>query len=207
MFEEDAGIDDSLSINEDQTSKNELEGIPDEDEILGKEDKTKEDKSKSEIAQKIKYREKFLKSQDKIKKLEEKLNVKEKKGDDTDVEQKEIAAQKYIRKQAREEYEAILAEQKAKKESEDEEFQTKLDIAGEDSDFTESQIKELCDEFEVEPSVAVKILNKTKDLPKKPKMPSPKKASPEIDKEEKEEKEKKDFYQIAQDIKKSFKKS
>ena len=205
MFEENVGFDNDSIIEDDKTSTNELDGIPDEDEVLSKEE-TIEDKSKSEIAQKIKYREKFLKSQEKLKKLEEKINVKEKKGDDTGVEEKEIAAQKYIRKQAREEYEAILAEQSAKKEAEDEETQTKMDIAIEDSDFSESQIKEVCEEYEVEPSIAVKILSKTKDTSKKPKMPSPKKASPEIEKEETEE-EKKSIYQIAQDIKKGLKKT
>lgn len=204
MFEENnAGIDDSYSIDEDKTlnDTDPLEGIPDEEEVLSK----KEDKSKSEIAQKIKYREKFLKSQDKIKGLEEKLNVKEKKGDSTEIEEKEIAAQKYIRKQAREEYEAIMVETKAKEEAKDEEFQTKLDLAVEDSDFSESQVREICDELEVEPDTAVKILTKTSEIPKKPKMPSPKKGSPEIESKKEETPEKKSIYAIAQDIKKSFK--
>src|SRR3990167_7650953 len=148
------GIDDGGSLNtpEDKTSENDiLDGIPDEDESLDK----KKEPDKSEIVQKRKWREKYLKSQERIRALETQVEEKKQSKQSTDIEDKELAAQRYIREMARKEYEAIQAETKAKEEKILEDFQDKLDtILEEYPDFTEDQILEACEEYDVEPKIA-----------------------------------------------------
>ena len=211
---EEAGVDDQqLNVDEDQTSEtNEdpFSDLPDENAGLEEEEAVKakaEDTTKSEIAQKIKYREKFLKEQAKAKLLEERLKESGTKGGPTSPEQeKELAAQRYIREQARSEYESILAEEKAKEEQAVEAFQEKLDAATESSDFTENQIIDICEDFEVEPEVAVKILSKVSEDKRKPSIPKPKRGKAEVSEDTPRDDSKKTMWSIAQEIKDSLRK-
>src|SRR3990167_5826327 len=142
-----------------------------------------EDKSKnrrSEIAQKKHWREKAKKSDSKLKALETELaDLKKavKKPDD----EKEAAAQEYIRKQARDVFEQLEAERKKQKDEELSEFEEKVEAILEDNpDVSEEELLDAIEEYEVTPAVALKILQKgTKEKDKKPKMPKSKKASPE----------------------------
>lgn len=172
----------------------------------------KEDKKvdKSEVAQKIRYRDKYLKSQDKIRDLERRLEEKERKGESTASDEKELAAQKYIREMARKEYEAIKAEETARAEVALETLQDQLDDVMESTDFTENEILDICEEYEVEPKVAVKILNKMKEeKPKKPSLPQAKRGTSEVkvksDDETKKTDKKKSLFDIAQEIKRELK--
>ena len=209
---EDTGDDTQQDVVEDQTSEiNEdpFSDLPDENAGLEEEEAVKakaEDTTKSEIAQKIKYRDKFLKEQARAKALEERLKSQENKGQPVTPEQeKELAAQRYIREQARQEYRALKEEEEAEKEKATEAFKDRLDEAVESSDFTENQIMDICEEFDVEPEIAVKILSKVSEDKGKPSIPKPKRGKAEVG-EQKTDDSKKTMWSIAQEIKDSLKK-
>jgi len=214
MFEENNEAFDSQDVDADKTADtnedaNTLDGIPDEDAKLGDEDQGDSKKpDRSEVAQKIRYREKFNKSQEKIRDLEAKLQAKEKAGGETQEEEKELAAQRYIRKQAREEFEALMLEEKNKKEEQEELFQDKLDeVLDANPDLTESQILDICEEFKVEPEVAAKILQRVgKPKAKRTSLPNSKRGSAEVtDSDSGEDKDKnKTLFEIAQEVKRSL---
>ena len=223
MNENTSGDNDPTQIiDEDKTfeSNDSLEGIPDEDD-LGIEDKkteekkkSEDDETKSEIFQKRKWREKFLKSQGRIRELELEIARKADQKKETQTEDKELNAQRYIREQARKEYENILAEQKANEDKALENFQTNLDSAIEDHpELTEDELLDVCEEYSVEPAVAAKILLKHKEgetRKKKPSLPKPKQASTEVSETESKSaelpKKRKTLYELAQEIKASLKK-
>ena len=167
-----------------------------------------DDKSKLEsaLAQKKKWREKFLGTQDKIRELETKIQTLDNRGQPTEDTQKELAAQKYIRDMARKEIEAYQKEKEEREKQIEESFKEALDDARTGTEFTEEEVMDICEEYKVEPDVAVKILKRNaEEKPKKPKMPKPKAASPEVKEETSSEKDKgKSLYQIAQEIKKSL---
>lgn len=202
---------------EDKTSKNDtanLDDIPDEDESLEQEDerKSKEESKvdRSEIAQKIKYREKFLKEQGKTKALVKQLEENKSKGLPTETEQKELAAQKYIRDQARKEFKNIQVEEEAKEEAAVEEFENQIDkTLNANPDLKESDLLKVCEEYEVEPDIAAKILNKVQEnQKKKPSLPVSKRGSADIGGGDKKiDDSKKSLFDIAQDVKKGIKKS
>jgi hypothetical protein len=211
MFDENNdGIGDQPIAEVDKTTENNeatLDGIPEEDEKLGgEEEKPKIDRS--EVAQKIRYRDKFQKAQDRIRELETKLTAKEQRGETTQVEEKELAAQRYIRQQAREEYEALKMEEAAKNEAKLEKFQDQLDdVMDANPDLTESQLLDICEEFEVEPAVAAKILKRVgQPKAKRSPLPSSKRASAEIaEQTPSEDKDKhKTLFEIAQEVKRTL---
>ena len=223
MNENTNETDDSLkNIGEDKTFSNELDGIPGEDDALGTDESKSGDDKKSdsdkpdraEIAQKIKYREKFLKAQQQIRGLESEIESLKKRNEPTGQEEKELNAQRYIREQARKEYENILAEQKAAQERAEEALQEKIDAVLEDNpDLTEEQLSETCEEYGVEPKIAAKILAKQTKEPKKkkPSLPKPKQATDEVAATEspsnKEPAKRKSIYDLAQEVKASLRKS
>jgi hypothetical protein len=200
-------IDDGGSLNQpgDQTPKNEvnLDGIPDEDD--GLDGKLKEAPDKSEIVQKRKWREKYLRGQETIRRLEDEVRAKKESNQPTVTEEKELAAQKYIRDQARQAYEEIQSETMAREEKTLEAFQDKLDaVLDEYPDFTEDQVLEACEEYDVEPAIAAKILKKQSETKTKPKNPAARKASTGGQPEEKQKSKAKDMYGLAAEIKKQF---
>mgnify|MGYP001595299801 CR=1 FL=1 len=204
MFEENnSGFDDQSIAEGDQTPPTKEIDLPDEGEALAQEPKKVD---KAEVAQKIKWREKYLKAQEKIRQLEDKQEAKEQKGQSTQVEEKELAAQRYIQDQARKAIESWETEKKLKEEKAQEDLQVKLDMAVEDSGFTEDEIVQVCDEYEVEPEIAVKILTKVNEKKSgKPNLPSTRKGTAEIAKSEAKDDSKKTIYEIAQEIKRSLK--
>ena len=141
-------------------------------------------KKRSEIAQKKHWREKAQKSSSKVTQLETELaELKKavKKPDDD----KEAAAQDYIRNQARQVFEELQKE-KAKDEAKQlAEFEEKVEaILDDNPDISEEELLEVVEEFEVTPAVALKILKKnSENKSKKPKMPKARGASPESKKE------------------------
>lgn len=149
------------------------------EEEIKPEDKNKE--RRSEIAQKKHWRGKAQEASSKVEKLEEELrNLKEavKKPDD-DQERK---AQDYIRSQAKAVYDELQKEKEKAEAQELEKFESKVEtILDENPDFSEEELLDTIEEYEVEPEVALKILKKQQGAPKdkKPRMPQARRASPE----------------------------
>lgn len=157
--------------------------------------------NKAEIAQKIKYREKYLKTKEELEKVR-KANEKP----SEDIDEKEKAARDYIKKQAREAYQEILLEKESEEKRAIEEFDEKMDsLLEENPDLTKAEVLEIIEEFKVEPEVAISILNKYREGGKpKPKMPSPRRGISTTPKEKPDDSGK-SMWQIAQEIIKSQK--
>jgi hypothetical protein len=164
--------DDEENIEEDKTEINE-----DKDKEEDKGDKP----DKSEIAQKIKYREKWKDASTKVSNLEAelaKLKQMDKDIGGKPADDAEARAQKYIRDQAKAVYEDLLNARKADEEKVTRQFEEKVEeILDENPDITEKELLDAIEDFEVEPKVALKILRKSSVKKEKPKMPQAKRAS------------------------------
>jgi len=197
-------IDDKTS--ETNESETELDGIASEDDTSieeAEEEKPKAD-NRSEIAQKKKWREKAERVQAEVDALKAEIAKLKTQGQPTEDEEKELRAKKYIRDaalEAIEERERLKSEEKNK---EVQKFRNQLDeVLEEYADLTEEQIISTCEEFEVEPPVAAKILSKQSANKKKTGLPSAKKGSPNIS--NKPDDKGKSVWQIAQEIKNNLK--
>lgn len=147
-----------------------------------KEPEKPEDTRRSEIAQKIKYREKYQSALSEKQKLEAELKelreMVKKPSDDA-----EAKAQEYIRKQAREVFEELQSIKQKEESTRLAKFEEEVEsIIDENPDISETELLDAIEEFEVEPKVALKILKRQTDRPKKPKMPTPKRAASEPEK-------------------------
>ena len=158
---------------------------------------------KSAIAQKKYWREKSKESDSKVQELTDELaKLKEavKKPDD----EKERAAQEYIRKQARETFTELQLE-KAKEESKElASFQDKVQaILDDNPDVSEEELLDTIEEYEVEPKTALKILQKQSKDPKekKPKMPKAQQAAVSEDDGKKPDDSNKSMWQILKEEK------
>lgn len=158
---------------------------------------------RSDIVQKKKWREKAQKASGRVQELETELaTLKDavKKPDDD----KERAAQEYIRNQARETYKELQLE-KAKEEAKDlEAFESKVQAVLDDNpDVPEDELLDIIEEYEVEPKTALKILQKQAKDPKekKPKMPQARQASPQEDDGKKPDDSQKSMWQILKEEK------
>lgn len=154
--------------------------------------KTKEDKTedtaprRSEIAQKIKWRERAIKAEEaasKVERLEAELQelrgAVKKPTDD-----QEAKAQEYIRKQAREVYEELQNLKQKEEKAQLAKFEAEVEtIVDENPDISETELLDAIEEYEVEPKVALKILQRQTDKTKKPKMPVAKRGTSEPNKE------------------------
>ena len=113
--------------------------------------------------------------------------------------EQEQKAQDYIREQARRVFEELKDAQKRTETQAVQELETKLDEVLEDNpDITKEELLDIVEELEVEPKTALKILKRQEKVKEKPKMPSPKKGSPNSPKEKPDD-TKKNMWQIAQD--------
>lgn len=196
--------DDAEDIEEDKTSI-ENEGDEDEEEDKSKdktEDKSKDELKRSEIAQKIKYRAKYKEASSKVAALEAELA----KHKDVDLNKKpsddaEARAQAYIRNLAKEVVQDELKSLKSKEERITQEFEEKVEeVLEENPDITEKELLKVCEDYEVEPDKAAKILKRFTTKKEKPKMPQVKRASTdsELPKEKSEDKGK-SMWEIAKD--------
>ena len=169
-------------INEaDQTT----EETPEETQAETKpnEEEPKEGARRSEIAQKIKYREKYQTTLSEKQKLEAELSelrgAVKKPTDDA-----EAKAQEYIRKQAREVYEELQSLKQREESTKLSKFESEVEsIIDENPDISETELLDAIEEYEVEPRTALKILQKQTDKTKKPKMPVAKRGTPEPSKD------------------------
>ena len=212
--------DDSIETPvEDKTSKNEsntLDDLPSEDEDLGGAknpgEKPTQSVDKSEIAQKIKWREKARNLESDVKRLSEELErskerVQEKGGA---IDDKEKAAQQYIRDQAKKAYEEMRSLEKEEEARTLREFESKIESVLEDNpELTKEELLGFVEKYKVELEMAAEILLETKEKSKsKPKMPQSRRGSPEVKKSETPKSEpgqRKNLWQIAQDVKKDLK--
>ena len=168
-----------------------------------KEEEKKPKKDSSISFQKKKFRERLEKAKEKISSLETKLAEKERLGQPTEDDEKELKAQKLLSKMIRDELKLQRQAEEEEKETLADSLQEELDDAVESSDYAENEILEVMDEYEVHPDKAIKILDKlkTKEDIKKPKLPQSKGGAETLKKEDKPKDEKKSLFQIAQDIK------
>lgn len=194
--------DNSLNDPEgDKTPKNDnvdpLDGIPSEDEdadkepsALDKRGKSKkeenpesDDKDKkvdrSDIAQKIKYREKYREAQDEIKRLKDQLADPNRTPQEKAADEKQIAAKKYLQETIRAELTALEREKKEREKQEIENFETEVDeVLDDNPDLTRKDLLNAIEEYDVSPKTAAKILQKHGSAGgskrEKPKMPAPK---------------------------------
>ena len=203
--EETIIADDEDVIEEDKTSE---EDKPEENED---EDKDKDKPDRSDIAQKIKYREKYQKASSKVSELEAELS--KLKGMDKDIGKKpaddaEARAQQYIREQAKEVFEQLQSARKSDEEKVTRQFEEKVEeILDDNPDISEKDLLDAIEEYEVEPKIALKILRKSSVKKEKPKMPQSKRASTEGEPEKgKADDSKKTMWQILQEEAKKLKK-
>ncbi len=199
--------DDILGINDpddqdiegDQTPDPDLKDKKDDDDTAGDGEAGKKP-VKSDIAQKIKYREKFKAESEKVQKLEadlEKFQGMKK----VPTDEAEARAQKYIRDQAKEVFEE-LGTAKSKKDKAAQQIKEDLvaEILEDNSDISEETLLETMEDYEVEPKVALKILKKAGTTKKpKPKMPEAKRASASDDNKGKSDDSKKNMWEIAKE--------
>lgn len=178
--------DEKPLVEEDEVAFEEPQEEKTPEEIEKKDDKQPDDR-RSAIAQKKYWRDKYQKEVEKSSKVEtleeelSKLKDAVKKPDD----EQERKAQDYIRSQARSVYEELQKEKQKQESKELEEFEGKVEsILDENPDFSEEELLDTIEEYEVEPAVALKILKKQHDSPKekKPRMPQARRASPEEEK-------------------------
>lgn len=190
MDQDESIVTDDEAINEELPDKTEDEPIKDE---------SKNGDRRSEIAQKIKWREKAKANETKVQTLETELtqlrDLVKKPTDD-----QEAKAQEYIRAQARAVFEEL---QRAKESSESEKtskFKSEIDdLLDENPDVSEEELLDVIEELDVDPAVALKILKRGSATKKeKPRLPKPGRASPEAHKETPDD-SKKSIFQIAQD--------
>lgn len=199
--------------NDDKTSETnesvtELDGIAseDDDSIVeeAEEEKPKPKIERSEIAQKKKWRERAERTQQEVDSLKAEIAKLKTQGQPTEDEEKELRAKKYIRDAALEAIEEREKQKSKEKNEQVQKFQSQLDEAVEEyADLTEEQIIATCEEYEVEPLIAAKILSKQGATKKKTGLPSAKKGSPNIS--NKPDDSKKTIWQIAQEIKNNLK--
>lgn len=187
---EDANEDD----NKDDSEKDDA-GDDDEDDKKSdkKDDKSKSDKKRSSaIVQKQKYREQLRKAQERIKELEGKK-------DDgrslSEEERKEKQANEFLVGKIRDVLKGLKEEEEKSELAEEESFQDELDEALESTSFTEDQILDVCEELDISPSAAVKVLKREEKLKgkPKPKMPNNKRGTGDVkdtDKDKKDDKPK-----------------
>lgn len=210
----DDDLEDAFSDDEDENDKEDDKGDDDEeddeDDTEGddkKKDDKKSNKESSAIIQKKKYREALRVANAKIKELEGKKDTQ---GQLTEEQKKELAAKEYLAKTIKEILNTTEKE-KAEREAEAlEKFEEEIEaVLEEHSDIKEKQIRDVCEELEVSPKQAVKIIQRESKLKgkEKPKMPQPKRARTEVDEDDsKKEKKRLTLDEINRNIKEKIRK-
>ena len=188
-----------------------LEDLPNEDDELEgldeKDKKPEEDKvDKSEVVQKIKYREKYKETRSELAKVRAEIEeLKARKGtpEEKPSDDKELAAKRYIANIAKEAIKEHLAEKETLEKREIEEFEDAVDeIVDDNPEIQRAELLKVVEDFDVAPDVALKILQRQKEVSGKgkPKMPTPKRAPVAPSEKAPVEDSKKSMYQIAQDV-------
>ena len=166
-------------------------------------DKKPEDDKKnrrSEIAQKIKYREKLGKANERVSTLEKELQdlkgLVKKPTDD-----QEAKAQEYIRSQARAVYEELQAAKERESKQKEEQFADAVEeVLEANPDIAEEELLDTIEEFDVDAKTAARILKRSSDKKAdKPKLPKAKAAAPVEEKKSLPDDKGKSLFQIARE--------
>lgn len=191
-LEREASIEET-SIEE-QTSTEKTKEPEDENK---EEIETEEKKPSSISAQKKHWREKYQSLKKDYEELISKKSEALQKQEDITPDEAERKAQEYIDKRI----ESLLAKREEKKKIVEKkmmtEFESELDEVLEDNPtLNEKDVLDLCEEAEIKPRQAAKILLRQPAKKDKPKIPSPKGASPEVKIKTEERKPSGDFWQV-----------
>lgn len=174
LVQEDTDLETS---EEKETPEEKTEDAP-EDEKKGEE---KDEKKSSMFAQKKHWREKAKTFEKELTELKSQLADKIQKKEHVSDDEAERKAQDYIDKRIEMALEKREKDKIEKKVKEMSAFEAELEEVLEDNpDFTDKQILDICEEEDVTPKIAVKLLKRRPDGGKpKPKIPTPKSANPE----------------------------
>lgn len=201
--EGEEGAEDESEEEESEDSQEEKTSKEGEIEDKGEEKKGKEKSRRSVIAQKKHWREKAQKTSARVTELEAELAA-AKEGVKKPTDEKEAAAQEYIRGQARKVFEELQKEREKAEAKEEAEFGEKVDaILDDNPDVAEEELLDTIEEYEVPPETALRILkrqskSKEKEKGGKPKMPQSKGGTPEKKKEAPDD-SKKSIWEIARE--------
>lgn len=169
-FEDD--LDNAFGEEEDMDGEEDDDKGGDSDKDKDKDkDKKSEKKQSSAVIQKQKYREKLKAA---LKTIDELKGKKDTQGQLTDEQKKELAAEEYLAKTIKKVLGDIKHEEESSTQAEEEAFQEELDDILEDrTDLTEKQILDVCEELDVSPKQALKVIDREKKLKgkEKPKLP------------------------------------
>ncbi len=163
------------------------EESPDKTEGEAEQEKPENDTKnrRSDIAQKIKWREKAQAADTKVQTLETELAelkaLVKKPTDD-----QEAKAQEYIRAQAREVYQELQRAKDSEERQNTEKFKSQIeDLLDENPDVSEEELLDTIEELDVDPATALKVLKRggTKKGTEKPKLPRAGRASPDTKKD------------------------
>lgn len=176
MTEIDPTTGDDLDLDGDEGDKTPEEGTPEEDDDAAEK---KDDKPKRDVnAQRKHWRKKAQDSSKKVADLEAELSkLKDLVKKPTD--EKERAAQDYIRTQAREVFDELQRTKDLESAKHKQETQDKIDaVLDENPDVAEEELLDVMEELDVEPDVALKILQReTTKTEKKPRLPKSRRAA------------------------------
>ena len=200
---DDTGIiqDDDAIFEEPQPDKPDG-GSPENEPDKPEKDQKPDKPQRSEVIQKAKWRDRALKAEGALGKVEtlqaelEQLRSLVKKPEND----QEAKAQEYIREQARNVFKE-LQETKQKEEAKTtREFEDKVAaVIEENPDVSEEELLEVIEDLELEPEVALKVLRRQTPKKDKPKMPTAKRGSSESPSAEKRDDSKKTMWQILQE--------
>lgn len=195
--EEETQDEESEETDEEQTSEEEKTEGDKKEEKGDQKPKTR----RSEIAQKKHWRNKAKEANSKVTELETELETL-RAGVKKPTDEKEQAAQEYIRGKAREVFKELQIEQEKAKAKELASFEEEVDSVLEDNpDVSEEELLDTIEELEVDPKTALRILKRdssTKDKKTKPKMPKPKQGSSQVQ-GKKSDDSKKSIFEIARE--------
>lgn len=166
------------------------EGDDDTKKSTEKETEDVKKKDSSAIFQKKKYREELKMAKKRIEELESAT----KKRDLTADEQKEKAAKEYLSEAILEVLENLEKEQESEDSSALEVFEEELEgVLDENTDISEKQLLDVCEELDVSPQTALKIIRRESKFKgkEKPKLPMSRRGSGDIEDSETTSKDKK----------------
>lgn len=178
--DDDDGTFDDKKDDKKEDKKDDKDDKSDKSDKDKKDDKSSKPRS-SAIIQKQKYREQLRDARAKIAELEGK------KADGrslSEEEKKEQAANEFLVTKIKEVLGGIKEEEAKANESEEEAFQEELDdVLESDDNFTEEQLLDVCEEYDVPPKTALKILKDREKYKGKPKpvMPKSNKGSGKVE--------------------------
>ena len=175
-------LDEEFGEDEDDSEKGKDDKDKDKSDKSDKKDeKDKSAKKSSAVIQKQKYREQLREAQARIKELEGKKDDGKNLSED---EKKEKAANEFLVGKIKEVMEAQKQLDKQSEDAAEEAFQDELDAVLEsNTDFTETQILDVCEDLDISPEAALKVLQREEKLKgkPKPKMPKSNKGSGKVE--------------------------